>query len=81
MSKIFTGEVVSDKMTKTVVVLIKRRMRHPLYKKVITRRKKLYAHNKIGAKKGDLVEVRETRPLSRLKRFEVIKIIKKAGDK
>ena len=81
MSKIFTGEVVSDKMTKTVVVLIKRKMRHPLYKKVITRRKKLYAHNEMGAKKGDLVEVRETRPLSRLKRFEVIKIIKKAEEK
>jgi len=81
MSKVFVGEVVSDKMTKTVVVLVKRKMRHPLYKKVITKRKKLYAHDEKGAKMGDLVKVRETRPLSRLKRFEVIEIVKKAEEK
>lgn len=81
MSKVFVGEVVSDKMIKTVVVLVKRKMRHPLYKKVVTKRKKLYAHDEKGAKRGDLVKVKETRPLSRLKRFEVIEIIKKAEEK
>jgi len=81
MSKIFVGEVVSDKMTKTVVVLVKRKVRHPLYKKLITKRKKLYAHDEKGAKTGDVVKVRETRPLSRLKRFEVIEIVKKAEEK
>jgi len=77
MRKTFIGQVVSDKMAKTVVVLIKYTRRHPLYKKVITKQKKLYAHNEKGAKMGDFVKIRETRPLSRLKRFEVIEIQKK----
>ena len=77
MKKRFKGEVVSDKMDKTVAVLIKRKARHPLYKKVITKRKRLYAHDDQGAVKGDRVEVEETRPLSKLKRFKVVKIINK----
>jgi len=77
MRKTFVGQVVSDKMAKTVVVLIKRKKRHSLYKKVITKRKKLYAHDEKGAKTGDFVKIRETRPLSHLKRFEVIEIQKK----
>ncbi len=76
MRKQFVGEVVSDKMSKTVVVLVRRKTRHPLYRKVISKRKKLYADNKKGAKLGDQVRIEETRPLSRLKRFKVIEVIK-----
>ncbi len=74
MSKIFTGKVVSDKMQKTVVVEIKQRKPHPQYKKVVEKRTKIYADDQIGAKEGDIVVVKETRPLSKLKRFRVIKI-------
>ncbi len=81
MGKTFVGQVVSDKMTKTVVVLLKRRVRHPLYGKVVTRRKKLYAHDEKGAKVGDWVKIQETRPLSRLKRFRVIEIVKSGNEK
>ncbi len=74
MNKTFTGKVISDKMQKTVVVEIKHRKPHPRYKKVIEKRTKLYAHDEIGAEEGDLVEVVETRPLSKLKRFKVVEI-------
>jgi small subunit ribosomal protein S17 len=73
------GVVVSDKMDKTVVVLVERRVRHPLYKKEIKKRKKFYAHDENNqCKVGDLVKIMETRPLSKLKRWRVIDIIKKA---
>jgi len=78
MRKTFIGEVVSDKMAKTVVVLVKRRKKHPLYRKIVEKRKKFYAENLKGAKTGDTVKIAETRPLSKLKRFEVLEIIKKA---
>ena len=77
MAKTFEGVVVSDKMQKTVVVLVERRQRHPLYKKVIKRWKKFYAHDEKGAKEGDRVKIVETRPLSKLKRFKVVEIIEK----
>lgn len=77
--KFFIGQVVSDKMEKTVVVEVKRRGPHPRYLKVITTKKKFYADNRLGAKEGDWVEIQETRPLSRLKRFRVIRIVKKGG--
>lgn len=77
--KRFIGRVVSDKMEKTVVVEVIRRKPHPLYKKVVAKRKKFYADDQIGAKEGDWVEIEETRPLSRLKRFKVISIIQKEG--
>lgn len=73
------GVVVSDKMDKTVVVLVERRVRHPLYKKEIKKRKKFYAHDENNqCKVGDVVKIMETRPLSKLKRWRVIDIIKKA---
>jgi len=75
MSKKFVGEVVSDKMMKTVVVLVKNKTRHPLYGKVIVRGKKFFAQNDLKAKVGDRVEIEETRPLSKLKRFKVTKIV------
>ena len=72
MKKIFIGDVVSTKMQKTVVVRVERKFRHPLYKKVITRHKKLKAHNeKLELAVGDRVEIEETRPISKDKHFIV----------
>ncbi len=73
------GVVVSDKMDKTVVVQVSRRTFHPHFKKVITRNATVHAHdgeNRCGV--GDLVLVRETRPLSRTKRWMVVEIVEKA---
>jgi small subunit ribosomal protein S17 len=73
------GVVVSDKMDKTVVVVVERLVRHPLYKKVLRRRKKYYAHDENNkCKIGDIVEIMETRPLSKLKRWRVVRIIERA---
>jgi small subunit ribosomal protein S17 len=67
------GTVVSDKMDKTVVVRVDRRVTHPLYKKIITRSKKFAAHDEENAFHiGDQVRIRECRPLSKRKSFEVI---------
>ena len=71
--KVLEGKVVSDKSDKTVVVEVKRRFVHPFYGKVISRSKKYHAHDeKNKFKKGDLVEIIETRPISKLKTWEVI---------
>jgi small subunit ribosomal protein S17 len=73
--KEYTGKVISNKMDKTVVVEIERKISHPLYGKRIKRRKKFYAHDPENkCQIGDIVRIRETRPLSKLKRFEVIEI-------
>lgn len=77
--KVFTGIVVSDKMTNTITVLMSYTMRHPLYQKIVKKRKKIYAENNLNAKIGDTVKVRETRPLSKLKRFTTLEIIKQAS--
>ena len=70
------GEVVSNKADKTIVVKVKRRVRHPLYKKVVTRWKKFYAHDeKNSAKIGDAVRIQECRPLSKLKRWELVEVV------
>lgn len=77
--KVVTGTVISDKMDKTVVVRVRRRLRHPLYKKYITLSKKYHAHdaeNACGV--GDLVRLMETRPISRTKRWRVTEIVEKA---
>jgi small subunit ribosomal protein S17 len=71
----FVGKVVSDKMEKTVVVEVIRKHPHPLYKKVVAVRRRFYADNRLGAVRGDVVEIKETRPLSKLKRFRVISIL------
>lgn len=79
LRKTRVGEVVSDKMDKTIVVAIKDNVKHPLYKKVIKTTYKLKAHdenNECGV--GDTVEVMETRPLSREKRWRLVRIIEKA---
>ena len=76
--KTFEGSVVSDKMTNTIVVSLEYTMRHPLYKKIVRKHKNIYAENNLSAKVGDIVKVRETRPLSKLKRFTTLAITKKA---
>jgi small subunit ribosomal protein S17 len=64
------GEVVSTKMAKTIVVSVSRRVPHPLYKRIVTKRKKFYAHDEAGtANLGDIVRIIECRPLSKLKRW------------
>jgi small subunit ribosomal protein S17 len=71
--RVMIGTVVSDKMDKTVVVRVDRRVTHPLYKKIVTRSKKFAAHDEENAYHvGDQVRIRECRPLSRCKSFEVI---------
>ena len=74
-----TGLVVSDKMDKTVVVAIERRVPHPIYGKMITRTKRLKAHDEENsAKVGDTVRIVETRPLSKDKRWRLVEIIDRA---
>ena len=74
-----TGRVVSDKMTKTVTVLVERRVQHPLYGKFVTRTKKYHAHDESGEyHEGDLVEIEECRPLSKTKAWRVTKLLDKA---
>jgi small subunit ribosomal protein S17 len=73
------GLVVSDKMDKTVVVAIERRMAHPVYGKMMTRTRKLKAHDEENsAKTGDTVRIMETRPLSKDKRWRVVEIVERA---
>lgn len=69
------GKVISDKMQKTVVVLIERKVRHPKYKKFIKRSTKLHAHNELEAKEGDYVRVVETKPYSKTKTWNVIEVV------
>jgi len=73
------GRVVSDKMDKTVTVLVERKVKHPMYGKVMVRSKKYHAHNDgNSAKAGDLVEIVETRPISRTKSWAVTSVLQKA---
>jgi small subunit ribosomal protein S17 len=73
------GLVVSDKMDKTIVVAIKDRVRHPLYKKIVKSTYKLKAHDERNeCKTGDVVRVMETRPLSKEKRWRLVEIVEKA---
>ena len=73
------GVVVSDKMQKTVVVAIERRYQHPVYNKMVTRTKRVKAHDEENAaKSGDTVRIMETRPLSKDKRWRVVEIIERA---
>jgi small subunit ribosomal protein S17 len=74
------GLVVSTKMTKTIVVEVSRRVPHPLYQRIVTKRNKFYAHDeKSEAKTGDRVRIVETRPLSRLKRWRLTEVIWRAS--
>ena len=73
------GSVVSAKMAKTIVVEVLRRVPHPAYKRIIGKRKKFYAHDEQGlANVGDVVRIVECRPLSKLKRWELKEVMRKA---
>lgn len=77
--KVRSGRAISDKMDKTVVVAVESRIRHPLYGRIMRRTKKFKAHdegNEVGM--GDLVEIMESRPISREKRWRVVRIVEKA---
>ncbi len=72
------GEVVSNKMAKTIVVRVERRFPHPRYKKVVTGYRKFYAHDeKNEAKVGDRVRIRETRPLSKMKNWRLVEVVER----
>jgi small subunit ribosomal protein S17 len=72
------GEVISNKMTKTIVVRVQRRFPHRKFKKIVTGYKKLYAHDeKAEAKVGDRVRIEETRPLSKMKRWRLVAVVKR----
>jgi len=73
------GSVVSNKMAKTIVVVVTRRVPHPLYKRIVTKRKKFYAHDEKGlANVGDVVRIVERRPMSKLKRWTLGEVVRKA---
>ena len=79
VTRTLTGRVVSDKMDKTVTVLVERKVKHPLIGKVVRRSNKFHAHDETNeCRLGDKVLVMETRPLSKLKRWRLVKVIEKA---
>lgn len=78
--KVLIGEVVSTKMAKTIVVEVRRQKAHPFYKRVVARSKKFYAHDENGtARLGDFVQIEESRPLSKLKRWTLKGIVQRAA--
>ena len=73
------GVVISDKASKTRVVSVERRVRHPFYEKIITRRSRFYVHDEGNeSHNGDIVEIMSARPLSRLKRWRLVRVVKAA---
>ena len=78
MAQTKTGTVISDKMQNTIVVKTVAKIKHPLYKKLMSTSKKFKAHNEIGAKIGDIVKIIETKPISRTVHFKVVEILGKA---
>jgi small subunit ribosomal protein S17 len=70
-----TGRVVSNKMQKTVTVLIERKVKHPLYGKYITRSTRYHAHTEQALNEGDMVEIQECRPMSRTKAWKVVRLV------
>jgi len=74
------GTVVSNRPDKTIVVRVERRTRHPLYRKTVKRTSKCYVHDELNqANVGDLVEIQETRPLSKLKKWRLVTIVKRTA--
>lgn len=74
------GEVISNKMARTIIVRVERRFPHPRFKKVVTGYKKFYAHDeKSEAKVGDRVRIEETRPISKTKRWRLVEVVEKAS--
>ena len=73
--KTLTGRIVSNKMQKTVTVLIERKVKHPLYGKYITRSTRYHAHTEQALNEGDMVEIQECRPMSRTKAWKVVRLV------
>jgi len=79
LKRTLVGRVVSDKMNKTVTVLVERRVKHPMIGKFITRSKKFHAHSEANEfKLGDLVEIEETSPISKTKAWNVVRLLEKS---
>jgi small subunit ribosomal protein S17 len=77
--KLMRGMVISNKMQKTLIVQVDRKVRHPVYEKFVSKRTKLYAHDeKSEAGMGDVVEVCQTRPLSKTKCWRLVRVVQKA---
>ena len=80
LKRTLIGKVVSDKRTKTVTVLVERRVKHPLYDKIMVRSSKYHAHDENGEyKMGDTIEITESRPLSKTKNWVATRLVQKAG--
>ncbi len=76
--KVLLGEVVSDRMQKTITVKVERRIRHPIYERVVKRSKKYHAHDEHNqCQVGDQVRIMETRPLSKTKRWRLVEIVRR----
>jgi small subunit ribosomal protein S17 len=74
------GEVISTKMQKTIVVQVSRRVPHPLYKRIVKKHKKFYAHDEAGtARVGDVVRISECRPMSKLKRWSLEEVVRRSA--
>ncbi|MCZ8233944.1 MAG: 30S ribosomal protein S17 [Inhella sp.] len=79
VTRTFVGRVVSDKRAKTVTVLVERRTKHPLYGKIVATSRKYHAHDEQGAyKMGDVVEITESKPISKTKNWVVTRLVEKA---
>lgn len=79
--RMLTGKVVSDKMDKSIVVLIERQVQHPLYGKLIRRSTKLHAHDENNtAKAGDVVTIKESRPISKTKSWTLVEVVEAAAE-
>src|SRR5579859_1035089 len=75
------GEVIANKMSKTIIVRVERRFPHPKFKKVVTGYKKFYAHDeKSEAKVGDRVRIQETKPLSKTKRWRLVEVVRRGAE-
>ena len=81
LKRTLIGKVVSDKRAKTVTVLVERRVKHPLYDKIVAKSSKYHAHDENGDfKMGDVIEITESRPLSRTKNWVVSRLVQKASE-
>ncbi|MDO5531248.1 30S ribosomal protein S17 [Sutterella sp.] len=78
LTRTLEGTVTSNKMDKTVTVLVERKVKHPLYGKYVVKSKKYHAHDELGCGEGDLVEIQETAPISKTKSWKVTKVLKQA---
>ncbi|MDO9147895.1 MAG: 30S ribosomal protein S17 [Hydrogenophaga sp.] len=80
LKRTLVGKVVSDKRAKTVTVLVERRVKHPLYDKIVAKSSKYHAHDENGEyKTGDVIEITESRPLSKTKNWVVSRLVQKAA--